>query len=50
MLAFVQTDATGSALITNVVVNVILTMIGMTGVFVLFRHFGWWYPGNGTNV
>lgn len=36
--------------VANVLFNSFLTVIGMFGTFLLFRHFSWWYPGSGNKA
>lgn len=36
--------------VANVLFNFVFTVIGMGGVFLLFRYFGWWYPGRNENM
>ena len=50
VLTYSTTDLTGVSLIATVLVNILIVVIVLTGVFVLFRHFGWWYPETGNEV
>lgn len=36
--------------VANVLFNFVFTVVGMVGVFLLFRHFGLWYPGRGEKL
>lgn len=41
---------TSTPTMANVLFNFALTVIGMSGVFLLFRYFGLWYPGRGKEI
>ena len=44
VLTPVTTDLTGVSLVATTVSSTLLTVVAMTGAFVLFRHVGWWDP------
>lgn len=50
VLTYMQTDLTGVSLVGTVLVSILITVVVMTGVFVLFRRFGRGYPGNENKV
>lgn len=41
---------TTSPTVANVLFNFVVTVVGMGGVFLLVRYFGWWYPGRREDV
>lgn len=50
VLTYMETDLTGVSLIATMLVNILITVVGIASVFILFRHFGWWYPGSENRV
>lgn len=46
VLAYMQTGLTGVSLVATVVVSVLLTVVVLTGGFILFHRFGWGHLGN----
>lgn len=46
VLTYMQTDVTGVSLVATLLVTVLLTVVVLTGGFILFHRFGWGHLGN----